>query len=64
METKAKIGIISVLLTLCFVLPISLYITYVLLKSAGVDRLVWFLYIINIPVMIVIHILTEVMRGK
>lgn len=48
MGTKYKI--ISAILTLLITLPIWYYLLFVLLKNANVDRLVWFLYWIYVPI--------------
>ena len=55
---------ISIIITVCFYLPISLYINFWILKQLQPDRLIWFLWIINIPLLIVLQIITEVAKEE
>lgn len=55
--------IISVLLTVFVCMPISFYLQYVILKALNVDNLVWFLFFVNIPLLIFVQILLEIARG-
>jgi len=45
-------------------LPVSMFITYTLLKQADVDRLVWFLFIMNIPISFLMNIIKEVLYSE
>jgi hypothetical protein len=44
-------------------LPISFFLTYTMLSALHVDRLVWFLFWINVPRAIVISILQDAIRS-
>ena len=55
---------ISIIITVCFYLPISLYINFWILKQLQPDRLIWFLWIINIPLLIVLQIITEIAKEE
>jgi len=55
-----KTTIIGTLLAVFITLPIGFYLTYVLLKHANVDRLVWFLFIIYIPITVLITIFLKI----
>jgi len=55
-----KSKLIAAILLLCITLPIWFYLMYVLLKSAQVDRLVWFLYWIYVPLSLFVQILYKI----
>ena len=52
--------IITTLLSLFVSLPIWYFLLYTILSKLQVDRLVWFLYWIYIPVGILIHIIGSI----
>jgi len=55
---------LAALLAQLFVeLPIWFYLIYILLEKAQVDRLVWFLYIVYLPVTIFTAILFKLGMG-
>lgn len=58
MKTSKKIAVI---LSLVY-LPIGLYITFWILSQLNPDRLVWFLYWINVPVVIIITIISKMVE--
>jgi len=43
---------------------ISLYITYFLLSQVDADRLIWFLFFMQIPLSIIAHILTRIITNE
>jgi len=55
-----KYKTISLILGLLITTPIWYYLIYVLLKSADVDRLVWFLYIVYVPISILNTIIAKI----
>jgi hypothetical protein len=55
-----KYKTISLILNLLITMPIWYFLLYTLLKNAGVDRLVWFLYWIYVPVGIVSIIIAKI----
>ena len=56
---KIALGLLSLLS-----LPISLYLSYWMLSQLNPDRLVWFLFIMNIPILIVIQILSSLIKKE
>jgi len=55
-----KYKTISLILMLIIVMPIWYYLLYVILLAIEVDRLVWFLYIIYLPVGILSTIIAKI----
>lgn len=53
--------IISLILSLIY-LPIGLYITYWILTQLNPDRFIWFLFIIEIPLIFIISIINKVIE--
>ena len=53
--------IISLILSLIY-LPIGLYITYWILTQLNPDRFIWFLFIIEIPLIFLIAIINKVIE--
>lgn len=49
---------------LCITGPIWFYLMYVVLSAAHVDRLVWFLYWVYVPVTIILTIIGKVADSK
>jgi len=60
---NTKLVITAILLALFIELPISLYLFYWVLTQLHPDRLIWFLFIIYIPVVILTSILAKVISG-
>lgn len=52
--------IFSAVVTTLIAAPIWYYLVYVLLKTANVDRLVWFLYWIYLPVGLLLKVLDTI----
>ncbi len=61
---KTKILIISLIITLCIVMPMWYFLLYSILKAIEVDRLVWFIFWVYIPVSIFTNILGEVAKHE
>jgi len=59
-----KKTIIAIILTLFIELPIWLYLIYWILSQLNPDRLVWFLFIIYIPTIIITSILSKIIAGE
>lgn len=59
---KTRIKIILGLVYFLVNLPIGLFLMYSILKAGNYDRLVWFLWIANIPIMILSSMLTELIK--
>lgn len=57
MNTSQKIEII---LYLCVLAPIHYYLYYWILSQLNPDRLIWFLFIIYVPVVIIANIISKV----
>lgn len=53
-----------ILITTLLSMPISLYITYSILSLLPVDRLVWFLFWINIPLILLVQTLSRLTEKK
>ena len=45
-------------------MPISLYITYSLLVAINADRLLWFLFWVNIPFIVFLQIGVKLLESK
>jgi len=58
---KTKVAII---LALFIELPIWIYIMYWILSQLNPDRLVWFLFWIYVPTLIVTAILSKIIAGE
>jgi len=56
--------IVSIILSLLIELPIWLYLIYWILSQLHPDRLIWFLYIIYIPTIIITSILSKIIVGE
>lgn len=59
-----KFSLMVVVLTLIAVLPMELFIMYTILKTIEVDRLIWFLFVIKIPFVILMQIFMELARAE
>ena len=59
-----KKTIVSIVLALLIELPIWLYLVYWILSQLNPDRLIWFLFIIYVPTIIIISILGKIMMGE
>lgn len=46
------------------VLPISLWLQYQVLKRVDASELMWFLYWVNVPLLLLMQILTRLEKGK
>jgi len=55
--TKSKI--ISTILSL-MALPVSFYITYWIISQLDADRLIWFLFWIYVPLVIIVIIISKI----
>ena len=62
MNVKLSLSIIAIILGLVYI-PINYFIMYTVLKSIGPDRLVWFLFWGNLPILIIATILGEIIKG-
>ena len=62
MDKNVKWKLISLVITLCFNLPIWFFILYSLMKSTNQDRLVWFLFIAYIPISIITQVVLEIAK--
>ena len=56
--------IVAIILALFIEMPIWIYITYWMLSQLHPDRLIWFLFIIYIPVSIIVSILAKIITGE
>lgn len=54
-----KSTIISAILSVFIIMPISIYLQYWILSQLHPDRLIWFLFIIYIPVAIIVTIVNK-----
>ncbi len=60
MKTSKKVSVIIGLLTI----PISLYLTYWILSQLNPDRLIWFLYWIWVPMIIIVTIIQKIVEDE
>ena len=51
---------IAGILGLIIYVPINLYISYWMLSQLNPDRLIWFLWIMQIPIVVIIRLLTDI----
>lgn len=58
MKTSKKLAGVFSLLSL----PIGLYLTFWMLSQLNPDRLVWFLYWINVPLIIIIILISKMVE--
>lgn len=58
------IKVISALLGLFIYLPIAFYINFWVLKQLSPDRLIWFLFFINIPIAVFISLVTRLLEEE
>ena len=56
--------VIMSLLAVIISMPISLYLTYYMLTAVNASELVWFLYWVNIPVMVLFQVVIKLAEGK
>lgn len=59
-----KLMVFSGVLLICISLPISMYLQFWLIAQNSPDRLIWFLYWINVPVIIFSGIVKAIVEGK
>lgn len=60
MKTSKIIAVILGLL----VLPIGFYLTYWMISQLNADRLIWFLFWIYVPVIIIVTIITKLIEDN
>ena len=63
MEARGKMSkskTIAGILGLIIYVPINLYISYWMLSQLNPDRLIWFLWIMQIPIVVIIRLLTDI----
>jgi len=60
--SKLKILLINIMLTIFILIPIDIFIVYSIMKQLNLDRLVWFLFWVRIPLVILTTILTEILK--
>ena len=53
-------GLLAILVTL----PIWFYLLYKILDAVNASDLMWFLYVVYVPVGIITHVLNEVSKDK
>ena len=58
-----KTAIITAILAVFVSLPISLYLWYKVLMAVEATELMWFLWIVNIPVAVLIRIIEAVIKS-
>lgn len=63
MKTKTKLAVISFLLFLLISLPIQFYLSYQILSRIEATELMWFLWLVQLPVVFLAGILTKIMEG-
>ncbi len=59
-----KKTIVTIILALLIELPILIYLMYWIISQLNPDRLIWFLFWIYIPVLIITTILTKIIVGE
>lgn len=55
---------ITAILSLVIVLPINLWLQYQVLKRVDASELMWFLYWVNVPVLILMHVITRLLEKQ
>lgn len=55
---KLAIAILSVFVTL----PISFYLQYAILKRIDASELMWFLFWVNVPLILLVSLVTKLMK--
>lgn len=61
---KTKGLILAILISIFIYFPIDLYINFWVLKQLNPDRLIWFLWIINIPIYVFLTILIKIVEAE
>jgi len=56
--------IVAIILALFIELPIWIYLIYWILSQLNPDRLVWFLFWIYVPTLIITSILAKIIAGE
>ena len=59
-----KKTIVAIILALLMELPIWIYLNYWILSQLKPDRLVWFLFWVYVPTLIISSILTKIIVGE
>ena len=59
-----KKTIVAIILALLIELPIWIYLIYWILSQLNPDRLVWFLFWIYVPTLIITSILGKIIAGE
>ena len=59
---KIWLQVILILLGLLIAIPIRFFIMYNILKAIQVDRLVWFLFWIDIPLTLIISVIGKIIE--
>jgi hypothetical protein len=59
-----KKTIVAIVLTLLVELPFWFYLIYWILSQLHPDRLIWFLFLIYVPIVIITTILGKVIAGE
>jgi hypothetical protein len=59
-----KKTIVAIVLALLVELPIWFYLIYWILSQLHPDRLIWFLFLIYVPIVIITTILGKVIAGE
>lgn len=59
-----KKTILSIILGLLVEMPIWIYLIYWILSQLNPDRLIWFLFWIYVPVLVLTGILTKIVTGE
>jgi len=57
--TWNKWKLINLILVLFIYAPISFYISFWILRQLHPDRLIWFLWIIQVPLYVILQIITK-----
>ena len=57
---KVIIGLLGILVTV----PISLYLQYQILKRVDASELMWFLFWVNLPMILLIQIISKIAEDK
>lgn len=63
MEVKTALHLIIAFLSVVLTLPISFYLQYKILSMIGSTELMWVLFFLNIPVIIIIGILQGIVKA-
>ena len=59
-----KKTIVAIILGLCIEMPIWIYLVYWILSQLHPDRLIWFLFWIYVPTIILTNVLAKIITGE